>query len=125
MAVKKLLASLLVCVAGAASSQTLVSTIISHEEQLSAFYFSDGTHGSYRQSWTTQSLESTPAGRSIFDVEADGKLGIFDAQLLVHCQIPELLHWARCQRIRFRQQRSNRVDFKNSTIYLLTSSSDI
>jgi hypothetical protein len=125
MTVKKLLASLLVCVAGAASSQTLVGTITSHEEQLGAFYFSDGTLGYYGQSWTTQSLGSTSAGRSIFDLEADGKLGLFDVQLVVHCQIPELLHWARCQRIRFRQQRSNRVDFKNSTIYLLTSSSDI
>ena len=88
MTVKKLLASLLVCVAGAASSQTLVGTITSHEEQLGAFYFSDGTLGYYGQSWTTQSLGSTSAGRSIFDLEADGKLGLFDVQLVVHCQIP-------------------------------------
>jgi hypothetical protein len=93
MAVKKLLASLLVCVAGAASSQALVGTITSHEEQLGAFYFSDGTLGYYGRSWTTQSLGFTSAGRSIFDVEADGKLGIFNAQLVVHCQIPELSHW--------------------------------
>jgi hypothetical protein len=37
-------------------------------------------------------LDFTFAGQSIFNVEADGKLGTFGAQLVVQCLNPELSH---------------------------------